>query len=659
MSEIYINIRLGNESEIFSTYQLLNNYPQKNDGLHLYRLGNYYIKKKDYSKAIPLLLQFIKTYEAYFKDPGDFFYSQDEILLRNFYKARVHLKLAECYKKTKQETLRLQHLEHGIHYYHQGKSLPNFTIHIIGSSLFRSLEEYYQEQGERQHHYLDSAQYILDQKNKTFNYKSEPLKYEAILLHHFKGHYASDVQEKEKHYWKSYTLFKSFIGNQLKDEDQLMHFKEMKAIQNEWIDFFSTQYQNTQRLEYLTKTLEIVENLKSNILNKRSSNISNPNFEEYIQQEIVFDTNDHLKQLSPLLDQKTMDQYFEKYYEDKIFISYHLTDNTLLIISYHNGEYTLEKKKIGVSETQILSDLEDAFEKSNYFISRDFIKKLNIVGNQILPESLKHTEKKRVIISTGQALSFIPFEILRYNNEYLIEDFAVSYSFSLHHEYKDAIKRKAIISDKITTFGIAPFASSNLSYSKLEVKNICDDFLINEEANYNTTYQKIKQDHFKTLHFATHTHIDNIPQKSFIKLSPNTGMSDKITFDDIQKLHLSNLELVTLSTCQSANGKYMDGEGSLSLQRAFAYAQIPSIVAGKWNVNDQASSAIMSQFYIYLKEGWDKDIALQKAKLDLLSEKEYLYNNPMFWGSLILTGNTNPITSPSLKVQFLKTLSLY
>ena len=65
----------------------------------------------------------------------------------------------------------------------------------------------------------------------------------------------------------------------------------------------------------------------------------------------------------------------------------------------------------------------------------------------------------------------------------------------------------------------------------------------------------------------------------------------------IVDLPLSNLQLVTLSACETGLGEYTGGEGVQGLQRAFHLADCPNVVASLWKVNDAATAALMSKFY--------------------------------------------------------------
>jgi CHAT domain-containing protein len=65
----------------------------------------------------------------------------------------------------------------------------------------------------------------------------------------------------------------------------------------------------------------------------------------------------------------------------------------------------------------------------------------------------------------------------------------------------------------------------------------------------------------------------------------------------IVDLPLENLQLVTLSACETGLGAYTGGEGVQGLQRAFHLAGCPNVVASLWMVNDAATAALMAKFY--------------------------------------------------------------
>ena len=82
----------------------------------------------------------------------------------------------------------------------------------------------------------------------------------------------------------------------------------------------------------------------------------------------------------------------------------------------------------------------------------------------------------------------------------------------------------------------------------------------------------------------------------------------------------------------------------VSVNRAFTYAGVPSIVSSLWSAPDKATQELMTMFYQELKEGSSKDQALRQAKLDYLGrQKMEGLKHPFFWAGFVVHGNTEPL----------------
>src|SRR5690606_15347461 len=111
---------------------------------------------------------------------------------------------------------------------------------------------------------------------------------------------------------------------------------------------------------------------------------------------------------------------------------------------------------------------------------------------------------------------------------------------------------------------------------------------------------------------------------------------------EIYNINLSS-NLAILTACETGKPTYHAGEGMISLAHAFNYAGSESILTSLWKVDEQSSAEIIELFYKNIKNGMDKDLALQQAKLSYLTTAKGRTMNPQYWAGLVLIGDTSPI----------------
>ncbi len=146
---------------------------------------------------------------------------------------------------------------------------------------------------------------------------------------------------------------------------------------------------------------------------------------------------------------------------------------------------------------------------------------------------------------------------------------------------------------------------------------------------------------YRYLHFATHGLIDSErPGLSALVLSlvDETGKPQDgfLRAHEIYNLKLP-AELVVLSACQTGLGKEVKGEGLVGLTRGFMYAGAPRVVVSLWNVNDKATSELMTMFYRQmLKENQRPAAALRAAQIEMWKQKQW--QAPYYWAAFVLQG---------------------
>ncbi|MEA5462506.1 CHAT domain-containing protein [Leptothoe sp. PORK10 BA2] len=94
-------------------------------------------------------------------------------------------------------------------------------------------------------------------------------------------------------------------------------------------------------------------------------------------------------------------------------------------------------------------------------------------------------------------------------------------------------------------------------------------------------------------------------------------------------------EWVVLSACQTGRGEQIRGEGIIGLSRGFMYAGAERVAVSLWNVNDEATANLMTEFYRYLlEENQSPAAALRTAQLSMWENGQ----SPYYWAAFTLQG---------------------
>ncbi len=138
------------------------------------------------------------------------------------------------------------------------------------------------------------------------------------------------------------------------------------------------------------------------------------------------------------------------------------------------------------------------------------------------------------------------------------------------------------------------------------------------------------------LHLACHGEVDaQRPWNSAIYLGGPRGVAP-IRAGDVAGMEL-NARLAVLSSCGSADGRILAGEGVQGLAAAFLTAGVPAVVATLWAVDDGTTARFMDHFYDGLAAGASPAWAIADARTMLASDVET--SHPFFWAGLVLIGD--------------------
>ncbi len=277
-------------------------------------------------------------------------------------------------------------------------------------------------------------------------------------------------------------------------------------------------------------------------------------------------------------------------------------------------------------------------------------------------------DKERLIIVPDGPLYYLPFELLIADDtgRYLLEDFVISYLptcalIPLLHErreretgtlqslmaFGDPLARPEESEDKLIALSTEPqlrnILMTPLPAASREVEEIAlffdpDEVLILTGDVATESAFKRYASNYRYIHFATHGYVNELnPNYSALLLNPGEEGEDGLLHAyEIFPLTL-NAELVSMSACETGLGRYMEGEGLISLVQAFFAAGSRNVMASLWSV-EESTYPIMVEFYKNINNGMNIADALREAKLTFISTDSAFGTHPFLWAPFVLYG---------------------
>jgi len=383
-----------------------------------------------------------------------------------------------------------------------------------------------------------------------------------------------------------------------------------------------------------------------------------------LDQKINREYGDDLKSRERLLQFPTMTDIRGQLNAGDLFVEvFQSKDNIYLIVF---DQYTHQLIELPI--TELSGDLElyiqSVSQRPEVALEND--KKFLDLSQSIFEVLMKpvvdrYPEKSRVLIVPDGLLSSISFESLIPNASdpyhFFIHDVNITYLYgsrqllnvgkgltdvnvlSLAPQFGET--HSGVRSCSRDSLGNLPFAKKECEFLS---ENFEGSFFFGQAVNRSGLLDKIGT--HEVIHLATHACLNDVnPMLNEIHFS-----DAYLTNKEIEN-QLASPELIVLGACNTANGKYIKGQGLQSLSKGFLQAGCKCIQSSLWEIDDYASSEIIKAMFINLKEGTRKSEALRKSKLSFLEEADGLRAHPYFWSGIIQTGDDSPLFKSSLSLR--------
>ncbi|MBE9148014.1 CHAT domain-containing tetratricopeptide repeat protein [Coleofasciculus sp. LEGE 07092] len=297
--------------------------------------------------------------------------------------------------------------------------------------------------------------------------------------------------------------------------------------------------------------------------------------------------------------------------------------------------------------------LRPGFEQKHQANQTEQLQQLHQLLIQPIADLLPTNPEERVIFMPQSSLFLVPFPALQdEEGNYLIEKHTILTAPAIQvlqltreqrkkNQEQEIGNRESLVvgNPKMPSvrpdFDKPPEPLTPLPGAEQEAKAIAPLLntqpLIGSQATETAIKQRLTNAQF--IHLATHGLLDDIRGiGSAIALTPSDSDDGLLTADEILNLDL-NAELVVLSACDTGRGR-ITGDGVVGLSRSLISAGTASVVVSLWQVPDDSTAFLMTQFYQNLQQNQDKAQALRQAMLTTMKQ----YPQPLQWAAFTLIG---------------------
>jgi CHAT domain-containing protein len=258
--------------------------------------------------------------------------------------------------------------------------------------------------------------------------------------------------------------------------------------------------------------------------------------------------------------------------------------------------------------------------------------------------------KENILIVPEGQLSKLPFEVLLRDTvgsfktlPYLLKDHTVSYCFSLKL-LKDKREPKSI--NSIVAYGFSQNIENRSGLSALpgsitEIEILKNEFpksALQARTGKDATRSQFLEDiegQADLIHIGLHATsdaTDRLSNRIYFQ-SENPNKPDTVFgFEIIPKS--INAHTVVLTSCQSADGAIIKGEGTFSLARAFQQTGVDNVISSLWSQPDFSSPILCEIFYKKIRAGSSPALSLCEAKRSYINSADSFTGAPFYWAGL-------------------------
>lgn len=232
-----------------------------------------------------------------------------------------------------------------------------------------------------------------------------------------------------------------------------------------------------------------------------------------------------------------------------------------------------------------------------------------------------------LVFCLGSSLRSIPLAALYDGQQFLVEKYSIALipAFNLTDTLHRDIRNSQVLAMGASKFqNLPPLAAVPLELTGI-LQNLSGGLwpgpwqgriFLNQDFTLDNLKSQRVLHHYGIVHLATHAAFKpGEPGNSYIQF-----WNTRLGLDQIRQLHWNNppVELLVLSACRTAVG---DKDAEMGFAGLAAQSGVKSAVASLWNISDEGTLALMTEFYQQLRIAPIKAEALRQAQIAMIRKQ--------------------------------------
>jgi hypothetical protein len=236
-------------------------------------------------------------------------------------------------------------------------------------------------------------------------------------------------------------------------------------------------------------------------------------------------------------------------------------------------------------------------------------------------------------------LHYLPLQLLPAGNGILADHWTVTAlpSTELLRRRHDNAPRSGLSAFGVTFTGDNPYSLDPMPEAGDEACRIAQAFGADAVLDDDVTEHAVRAalTTSRYVHIATHGAINlEAPAFQYLVLTPTSDSDGILYAHELLDCDLRGLELVTLSACETALGRFDRGDNPRGLPAMLLLAGAESVIGTLWTVNSAVARAFFVHLYARLATGDSRRQAFRAAQI----EARRRFPKPQEWGAFYYLG---------------------